>query len=244
MLHNDLEKPVHSWICHEDRHLLIANKPAGLLAVADDSGQDAMSSWVKRYYVQRLEQGRRGYCEPMHQLDKVTSGLLIFALSAKAAKRVGEQFKRREVKKTYHCLVTGCELKLGESLDCQDYLAKVGREVTVVGSQHPNAKRAELTVSCLSRHEQISLLSVTLHTGRTHQIRVQLSQRGWPIIGDQAYGSRMKIASLTGIALLARELELDHPVGGLPLRCAVPYPTEWLQLWPRLLENRPSKSPH
>lgn len=230
------------WLCYEDRHLLIANKPADLLAVADDSAQDAFSLWVKAYYAERLEEGKRGYCEPMHQLDKVTSGLLLFALSGKAAERLGKQFVKRSLGKTYHAIVTGSVPQLGETVVCKDFLAKVGRQVQVVGAKHPEAKKAELSLTCLAKQDQFSLVSVALHTGRTHQIRVQLSHRGWPVVGDSMYGSPIALSALPGIALLARELTLEHPVTKTLVQCEAPYPIEWLQLWPKLLANQPSKN--
>jgi 23S rRNA pseudouridine1911/1915/1917 synthase len=231
-----------AWLCYEDRHLLIANKPAGLLAVADDSAQDAFSLWVKAYYAERLQDGQRGYCEPMHQLDKVTAGLLLFALSGKAAERIGKQFVKRSLGKTYHAVVTGPVPPVGATVLCQDFLAKVGRQVQVVSAKHTEAKKAELSVTCLAKQDRFSLVSVELHTGRTHQIRVQLSHRGWPIVGDTLYGSSVTLSALSGIALLARELTLEHPVSKSLVQCEAPYPIEWLQLWPRLLANQPSKN--
>jgi 23S rRNA pseudouridine1911/1915/1917 synthase len=148
------------------------------------------------------------------------------ARTSKAARRLNEQFRSRSVSKRYWALVEGQPSPA--SSECVDWLRHDERrrrmEISQPGAQA--AQEAKLVYRRLRTVSGVSLVEVELQTGRKHQIRVQLAHRGWPIVGDQKYGSRL--AFPVGIALHARSLTLVHPTRGESMEFAAPVPRSWI----------------
>ena len=227
-------------ILHFDRHLLVVAKPARLLTAGDATGDDTLLARVREWHQRELAGTKKGFLAPVHFLDRPVSGAVMFALSSKAAARLAAAFKASQIHKTYHALVE-CRAKhaalSSEPVLAEDWLLKdTDRNlVTVVPKGTPAAKACALTYRLLTTPSVHgggrAPLEVRPRTGRSHQIRVQLSSRGLSIYGDVKYGASVPWQG-GAIALHARRLELAHPVGGAPLSITCPYPSGWSDIWP------------
>ena len=219
----------------EDGPLLGVFKPAGLLTQGVPGGIPTVEGWVKDYLRQKYQKPGNVYLGIPHRLDRPVSGVMVFARNSKAAARLAEQFRERTVRKWYLCVVEGTPPAEGGLL--RDWLLKDAEaaHVTVVAEGTPQARLAELRYEVRESREGRSLVRVELLTGRMHQIRVQLASRGWPIVGDQQYGSTHVIQSPEmpaewrgDVVLLHSErLELQHPVRYDPLCLQAPPPNFW-----------------
>ncbi len=226
----------------EDGPLLAVIKPAGLLTQGVPGGIPTVEQWVKQYLREKYHKPGNVYLGIPHRLDRPVSGVMVFARNSKAAGRLAEQFRERQVRKWYVCVVSGT-LPAPQGL-LTDWLLKDAdaAHVTVVDSEVPYARRAELRYEQLATTGQHSLVRVELLTGRMHQIRVQLSSRGCPIVGDHQYGSPhellQKDASFEArgdvLLLHSVRLELKHPVRYDDLCLTAPVPEFWSTsgFWP------------
>ena len=203
-----------------DEALFVVNKPAGVLAQADHTGDpDVVTlgrAWLR-------DQGKpSSFLGLVHRLDRPTSGVMILARTSDAARSLSRQFRERTVEKTYLAVVEGTLTGIGSWTDT---IAKIGRRPQIVPADHPEGAHAELTWQALARAEGQTLLQIQLHTGRPHQIRLQASERGHPIVGDQRYGAS---ESLDGaIALHHRRLRCEHPATLRGDTFAAPLPDHW-----------------
>lgn len=197
-------------IVYEDNCLLVAVKPYDVPVQADESGDDDMLSMLKQYLVEKYNKPGDAYLGLVHRLDRPTGGVMVFAKNSKTAARLCEAIKEGEVEKRYLAVVEGTPRYRADKLTC--YLKKdpVENCVRKVPALSEGAKYAELDYKLLSTKGDVSLLQVNLVTGRAHQIRVQLSDMGNPIVGDRKYGH----ASKGHMALWACQLKLSHPVSG------------------------------
>lgn len=212
-------------ILYEDNHLLIVNKPAGMLVQGDNTGDRPLSELVERYLIERYDKPGRAFVGVTHRIDRPTSGAVLFAKTSKALSRLNAMFQRREIHKVYHAVVCGAfSQKTGEA---KDYLYRNRKQNKsyVVTEHHAEAKRAWLTYERLAVGDHYSLLAVTLHTGRHHQIRTQLSHMGFPIKGDLKYGAPRSNRD-GGISLHARSLSFEHPVSHEHIEVTAPYPSD------------------
>jgi 23S rRNA pseudouridine1911/1915/1917 synthase len=222
-----------SWpleILFQDQHLIAVNKPARLSVASDHSGDDTLLEQVRLWNSDRQQDGKKGYCVPIHFLDRPVSGLVLFGLSSKGAARLNEMFRQRRLQKIYIALVEGCPSQAEGQLE--HYLAKdkrsnVGR---VSGANDPEAKLSRLCYKLIATEGHRSWLRVTPETGRSHQIRIQLASMGTPIVGDSKYGASDGWGGK--IALHAFALQLKHPVGSASLNLEAPLPDHWHELWP------------
>ena len=214
----------------EDNHLLAINKPAGL-PTAPPASVDTAADWAKAFLKKRHSKPGNVYLGVVHRLDRPTSGALLFAKTGKAASRIADSWRLGNANKTYLAVVTGHPpddgRELVDQLVTEGAVSGVRRTRTAVPGDD-GAKRAALTYRVLSRRGDLSLLEVRPTTGRTHQIRVQLASRGWPIAGDDRYGeSRQAPWAGDAIALHARSLELPHPTKSEAVIISAPLPPEW-----------------
>lgn len=211
-------------ILFEDNHLLAVNKPAGVLSQEDHTGKPDLLRLCKEYLQKTSNNYREPFLGLLHRLDKPVSGVMLFAKTSKAAARISEQIRKRSIKKTYLTVVEGSPPKNGM---LQDYLLKDSRTntVSVASVQNRQAKKAELIYLNLAAKNNLSLLKVTLITGRPHQIRVQLSHLGYPILNDKKYGSK----SNGSLLLHASELAFEHPTlkSKTIVKCTPPYTDAW-----------------
>ena len=178
-----------SEIIYKSKNAVVINKPVGISSQPDRSGAgDAMTSLSE----QLSALGESGSLYPVHRLDNVVGGLIVYARSKKAASELSSLIKELGIGKEYYAVIEGC-LPDGEY---SDYLVKdtLGNRARICGPTDRDAKLATLTFKALASVETKrgirSLVKVILHTGRFHQIRAQLSSRGAAIIGDSKYGSR------------------------------------------------------
>ncbi|MBI1345075.1 RNA pseudouridine synthase [bacterium] len=231
----------------EDGPLLGVLKPAGLLTQGVPGGIPTVQAWVKDYLRTKYQKPGNVYLGIAHRLDRPVSGVMVFAKNSKAAARLAEQFRDRRVRKFYLCIVEGIPAEPRGTL--HDWLLKDAEaaHVTVVASETAGAKPAELDYQVLQSNDRFALIRVELKTGRMHQIRVQLSSRGWPIVGDRQYGSAHALQPPwsnaahrdEAILLHAERLELLHPIRYDAVTLTAPPPIHWqtCDLWSGLLES-------
>lgn len=191
-------------ILHRDEHLLVVNKPPGLLSQPDHTGDSDVLTLGK----ERLAgEGGDPFLGLVHRLDRPASGVMVLARTSEAARHLSRQFREREVEKRYVVVVEGRLRGIGT---WTDYIAKPGRQPRLVDPDHPDGKRAVLDWQVLASNDEQTLLQVTLQTGRPHQIRLQASSRGYPVVGDERYGASTSPMGRT-IALHQILVRTDHP---------------------------------
>lgn len=219
---------VQKSVLYEDNHLLVVNKPSRLATMGLPDGEETLLTCAKDYLATRYNKPGNVYLGVVSRLDFPVSGLIVFARTSKAAARLNEQFRSHTVKKIYRAVVEGIP-KPEE--DCTDWLCEDPRHrkmwITQTPQAVPDAKEARLRYTRLEKSGPLSLLEIELLTGRKHQIRLQLSHRGYPIYGDYKYGSRMPFGG--SIALHAYRIQFSHPVSGQLLDLRAPLPSTWKQ---------------
>src|SRR6516165_7574235 len=224
-------------ILFEDNHCLVVAKPAGLLTQGVPPGIPTLEAQVKAYLKERYHKAGNVYLGIPHRLDRPVSGVIVFARNTKAARRLAEQFQTRQVRKVYRAVVEPSpagELPAAEG-HWLDWLLKIPEEARTdrVEPDTPGAKRASLHFRRLRTTADGALLEIEPETGRMHQIRIQAAARGWPVRGDELYGSRLPFgppAELPRdriIALHARSLTFLHPLRYEPLTVTAPLPEMW-----------------
>ncbi len=193
-------------ILYEDNHILVAVKPVGVLSQADNTGDDDMLTLLKTYIKEKYSKPGNVFLGLVHRLDRMTGGVMVFARTSKAASRLGKAILEHEFVKKYVALVDGHLSNVSGRLE--DYLVTDETTgVTSVGSD-ANGKLAILEYEVLSYVDDKTLISVHLHTGRHHQIRVQFANIGHPLVGDVLYGKQV----FTNLRLFANYLAFPHPI--------------------------------
>ena len=194
-------------ILYEDNHIIVVNKPQNVPTQSDISEDKDMLTMVKEYIKEKYNKPGNVYVGLVHRLDRPTGGILVFAKTTKAAGRLSEQIRNGTMEKTYLCVVEGVPTEPRAELF--NYLKKNAKEnkVRVVQAPIDGAKDAKLSYEMLTADDKFSLLKVNLYTGRSHQIRAQLSNIRLPIYGDAKYGAHPK----SNIALYASMLKFEHP---------------------------------
>lgn len=195
-------------VIYEDNHLLVVNKPAGQLVQGDQTGRETLLEEARDYLREKYNKPGNVFLGLVHRLDRQASGVVVLARTSKAASRLSEEIRSRRPRKTYWALVAG-EIPLqGQFIDRLEREEFNSRVVTA-----PAGKEARLSYNRLNYDEGVSLVEIALETGRHHQIRVQFSHRGFPILGDRRYGSQRDFTH-DAIALHAREMVIRHPTKG------------------------------
>lgn len=197
-------------IIYEDKDIILCRKPHGLATQTSRLGQQDMVSLLKNYRAKKKEDSFIG---PVHRLDQPVEGIMVFAKTKKVAAHLSRQVANRTIGKHYYALVWADERLLDEG-EIEDYLLtdKKQNVTSVVPQETEGAKRAGLHYRVLERRKDMALLDICLHTGRQHQIRVQFSSRGWPLVGDRKYGKEND--SGERLALCSYGLEFIHPSTG------------------------------
>ena len=198
-------------VLFEDNHIIVVEKTPNIPSQADKTGDIDMLTLIKDYLKEKYNKPGNVYLGLVHRLDRPVGGVMVFAKTSKAASRLSEEVRNKTFEKKYLAVVDG---KFDEEEGTlEDYLYKDERNnmSKVVNSTKKNAKFAKLDYKELVYDEvkKLSLLKINLHTGRHHQIRVQLSATKHSIFGDQKYGSRGQGKQ---IALWAYELKIVHPI--------------------------------
>lgn len=195
-------------IVFEDRHLLVIDKPHGLLSQQDQTGDPDVLTLCKQYLQRKSESRPTPYLGLLHRLDRPVGGLMMLAKTPGAAKNISRQIRDRLVQKTYHAVVQGRPPANGV-LTHHLIKDRQANTVEIVPENNPKAKQAMLSFAKLEEAEALSLLAIHLQTGRPHQIRVQLAGEGYPVWGDYRYGTDQPDGRT--MALRAVELVLNHP---------------------------------
>lgn len=207
---------MQTQIVYEDEAVLVIRKPAGLATESAGIGQKDVVSELKNY-VAKKNPGKMPYLGVVHRLDQPVEGLLVFAKTKKAAENLTAQLGKGTLKKEYLAVVCG---KVPENTGrLVDYLAKEKGMAVVKDAADAQAKKAVLTYTKKAETEELTLLAVQIETGRFHQIRAQLSHAGFPILGDEKYGSEeskelSREKKIRFTALCAASLSFRHPVTG------------------------------
>jgi len=212
-------------ILFEDNHCIAISKPPGLLATHYQGLEETLDRDVKRYLKKKHNKPGNVYLGIVHRLDRVVSGVLLFARTSKAARRIAQQFREGTVEKIYWAVTEGGLCKAEGTL--LHWLLKNHRlrKVEVVEPNTTHARPAALRYRLLGQARKLTWLELRPETGRTHQLRVQLAQNGCPIYGDAKYGSARSFGR--AIALHARSLSFVHPTRDESITLTADVPAAW-----------------
>ena len=218
----------HIEVLFEDNHLLVINKPTGILVQGDAKGDEPLVEIGKRYIKEKYNKPGAVFLGVVHRLDRPVSGVVVFARTSKALTRMNALFKDRKTKKTYWAIVN--QQPPSNSGRLVHWLVKDEKKnkTTAYNKEHGEGKRSELDYKVIDRQGPYYLIQVNPITGRGHQIRVQLASMGCSIVGDLKYGSPAPNDD-GSICLHARMLEFVHPVTktALKIEAAIPEVGAW-----------------
>lgn len=211
-------------ILYEDNHIIVVLKPQMVPCCPDESGDSNLFECVKEYI--RVTYSKQGnvFLGLVHRLDRPTGGVMVFAKTSKAAARLSEKMKNGGFEKKYYAVLCGVPSKKKALLE--NYLRKnsVNNMVYVCTQTEEGAKFASLEYEIKEERAGLSLADITLHTGRTHQIRVQTSSINCPVYGDMRYGGKKAVKGK--LALWAYSLRFTHPTTGESLKFIIEPPKE------------------
>ncbi len=216
-------------VLYEDNHLLVINKPAGLATMGVTAGERSAVTMAANYIKVKYQKPGNVFVGVVSRLDSMVSGVLVLARTSKAASRLSDQFRERSTEKRYLAVVMG-KREIGGWQTVQHHVIKDERfhRMKIVPESHSGAQNAQLRFRSLASTDDRTLLEVDLLTGRKHQIRLQLSALGMPILGDQKYDATTSFPA--GIALHACRLALKHPTREEQLVFTAPLPKSWHKL--------------
>ena len=225
-------------ILYEDNHCIAVNKPCGWPSAHFDGNEETVDRLVKSYLKEKYQKPGNVFLGIVHRLDKPVSGVLMFARTSKGAARLCEQFRENGIEKVYWAIVEYAgkkELPVFGTL--QDWLRKDGDKgrVEVTAPNEEGSKLAVLHYQTKAAHGGLALLEIRPQTGRTHQLRVQLASRGFPIYGDAKYGSSHAFGNAIG--LHARALTFLHPISLDPITLTAELPKPWRGRFAHLLRR-------
>ena len=212
-------------ILYSDNHIMVINKKNGLLTQDSGTGKVNLEDLARDYVKHETKKIGNVFLHACHRLDKDVSGIVLFARTSKALKRLSNRDSHEKMKKTYHAIVSG-DLPINSG-KLENYILHDNHKSKISTSKNRRAKKAILKFKVLEKISCGTKLEITLLTGRYHQIRIQLSNFGYPIIGDQKYGSKN---SLNGIGLHHYKFSFYHPVNDEFMTIKAPYPKNkiWL----------------
>lgn len=226
-------------ILYEDNHCLAISKPSGISTTHHQEREETIDRTVKAYIKEKYGKPGNVYLGIVHRLDRLVSGVLLFARTSKAAARLAQQFREGSVEKVYWAIVEGEVERTAGTLE--DWLKKdrLAAQVEVVDPQTPGSRQALTHFQCRATWQGLSWLELRPQTGRTHQLRVQLAHYGHPVFGDVKYGSVHTFGQ--AIALHARSLSFLHPVRYEPIMLTAEVSRSWRGRFAYLLQEAPSR---
>lgn len=210
-------------ILFEDNHIIAINKKAGQIVQPDKTGDASLEESVKLFLKTKYNKPGNVYLGVTHRIDRPVSGIVLFAKTSKALTRLNQMFQDKEIQKTYLVVSRGKPEQASAKLS--HYLVRdtKNNKSSVHKQQVPNSAKSELTYFTEALSDSFSLIRVLPHTGRHHQIRVQMASMGCPITGDVKYGDR-RANEDRSICLHAFGLEFEHPVSKERVRISAPLP--------------------
>ena len=220
-------------ILYEDNHVLVVEKPVNMPVQADSSGDKDFLTILKEDIKRRYNKPGNVYLALVHRLDRPVGGVMLFAKTSKAASRISNEIRKQTMERKYLAIVRGEPKKKSGRLTNYLYKDKQKNHVYAVSKNHTQAKKAILHYEVLRTTGELTLVSVELYTGRSHQIRVQLAENGTPLYGDQKYGRHINEPGQQ-IALWASELGIKHPTKDeqVHAKSNSPKPYPWNALLP------------
>jgi 23S rRNA pseudouridine1911/1915/1917 synthase len=198
-------------VIYEDNHLIAINKPASWLVQGDKTGDPTLLDWGKEFLRQKYDKPGEVFFGCIHRIDRPVSGVVVFAKTSKALERMNAKFAKGQVQKTY--LAVTDQRVQPEQGHLEHYLSKDGdknRAFVVKNPEHGKLCLLDYQVVGVSE-KGYTLLRVLPKTGRPHQIRVQLAEMGWPLLGDLKYGST-RFVSDQSLGLHCYKMGFEHPV--------------------------------
>ena len=192
-------------VIYEDNHLLVVEKPINVPVQEDNSKDKDMLTILKEYLKVKYNKPGNVYLGLVHRLDRPVGGVMVFAKTSKCASRLSDQIRLNKFNKIYNAVVEGT-VKEEEKLT--DYLLKDTKNNIVRVDK--NGKESVLYYRKIKTIDNLNLIEIKLETGRSHQIRVQMSHNGNPLFGDQKYNKNSKVGEQ--LALFAKKLEFYHPI--------------------------------
>lgn len=192
-------------IIYEDNHLLVVEKPINIPVQEDNSKDKDFLTILKEFIKKRDNKPGNVYLGLVHRLDRPVGGIMVFAKTSKCASRLSKQIQNHEFKKTYYAITMNKIRKKKDTF--VDYLLKDKK--TNIVKLDKNGKKSILDYELISYNDNMSLVKINLKTGRSHQIRVQFSSRGYPLYGDHKYNKDVEKNS--NIALFASSISFKHP---------------------------------
>lgn len=195
-------------VLYEDNQIIVVEKKPNILSQSDITGDMDLLTLVKEYVKEKYNKPGNVYIGLVHRLDRPVGGIMVFARTSKAAKRLNEEIKNHKFNKTYVAMLDGVlKENKGELVNYLYKNPKTGKS-KVVDEQFEGAKLSKLTYEVVGYYKDKTIVKINLITGRHHQIRLQFKNIGYPLYGDQLYGNK------TGeeIRLYAYKLSFIHPV--------------------------------
>lgn len=217
---------IPEWpILYMDNHLLALYKPAGLPVQGDESGDISLLDIGKLWLKEKFDKPGNVFLGLVHRLDRPVAGVMLFCRTSKAAGRISEQIRSREIKKTYVAVIEG---DMGtDSGRLFNHLERIpGKSSKIVKAKTINSSEASLNFRIIESSNEGSFVEIDLETGRHHQIRAQFGHIGHPVKGDLRYGAPKPLARKQ-IALFAKSLEITHPITGKSLLIEASLPQDW-----------------
>ena len=204
-------------VIYEDNHIIVVVKPVGIPVQEDKSGDLDMLTIIKQYLKEKYDKKGNVYLGLVHRLDRMVGGVMVFAKTSKAASRLSEYIRNKDVKKKYFAIVNGKMEVNNAKIRLENFLVKNERtnmSKVVASKENKNVKEAILEYQVIGNFEynkkEYSAVDIDLHTGRHHQIRVQFAAISHPLYGDQKYGQKINKVG-QNVGLFSHYLEFPHP---------------------------------
>jgi 23S rRNA pseudouridine1911/1915/1917 synthase len=210
-------------VLYEDNHLIAINKKSGDIVQGDKTGDAPLSDFVKAYIKKKYNKPGEVFLGTIHRLDRPTSGIVLYARTSKALTRMNEQFRNKEVQKTYWAIVDNPPPNSSGTLD--NFLQKNEKQNKSFVTKNKEGKHAVLDFKLLKKLDNFYHLEIKPQTGRHHQIRVQLANIGCIVKGDLKYGAKRSNKDAS-IHLLAQKIEFIHPVKNDTISITAPTPKD------------------
>ena len=210
-------------VLYEDNHIIAINKKSGDIVQGDKTGDAPLSDFVKAYIKKKYNKPGEVFLGTIHRLDRPTSGIVLYARTSKALTRMNEQFREKQVQKTYWAVVDNAPAN--DSGTLENYLLKNQKQNKSYVTKGSDGKHAILDFKMLKKLDNFFHLEIKPKTGRHHQIRVQLAHIGCIIKGDLKYGAKRSNKDAS-IHLLAQKLEFIHPVKKESITIVAPAPKD------------------